>query len=810
MCSFPIVRYILFLCYCLMLPVLVNAQGQYFNKIPLSYLGIEDGLSNNAVNSIYQDYYGFMWFGTYDGLSQYDGYTFKVFRNRPKDSTSLINNWVVAIKEDYLHRIWVGTKHGASLYNRVTSDFAPVYYRSFKDRALGRISAAINDIETDRHGNVFIATAGQGLMVFRKGEDVAIQIPFNEWKHQGTGYFVQALKMDGHQKLWMFIQGVGLCVYDSKANQIKVIYYNLKNAKSIQPDYMGIIWIGNENGLYEFNIKTKTHIKHSDSKGFLSNNHVHGLTLDKKGLLWISTDGGGLTILNTRTRKLDYLLPSKERGALTSGAVYTVFEDKDERKWIGTLRGGVNILDERKNRFTTIAQDLVSKNSLVGNFILSFCEDEKGNLWIGTDGQGISYWNRTKNTFRNFVHKSTDPSSLSSNNVARIIKDHRNDIWVASYGGGVNRLDKKTGSFVHYPCYNSVFGYDDKNAWTLYEDRFRNLWAGTLTGGGLYLLNRSKNKFELFDEKVSDVITMAEDRGGNLWAGNFNELIKIDLKGKKHERYMIQRSVRAIHEDRKGNFWVGTEGGGLLNFNRRTRAYKEYIDSDGLPNNSVLNILEDKTGCLWISTFSGLSKFNPENKFFKNFYGNDGLQSSQFNYNAALALASGEFVFGGIKGFNIFYPCNIKPYKNSSKLLISGLNINNVPYERENTLKNKTSIYTLQDLKLPYDKAVLSINFVRPEYTDPEKINYSYILEGWDNAWTNAGKQRTANYSKLREGKYLFRVRAFNSEKPGLESEKVLTLTIMAPWWRSWWAHESPSQRRSNACELSDLQAFIV
>lgn len=755
----------------------------------LYYLGIEHGLSNNAVTSIYQDKYGFMWFGTYEGLNRYDGYTFKVFRNHLNDPNSLVNNWIVAIHEDSRHNILVGTKKGANIYNIVTGKFSQIKFRSAVKKELTPASYAINAFEGDANGNVFIATAGQGLLIYKKDDTIASQVSFKTSTGPLTSYHVQSVKVDQNKKVWLFIQGYGLCLYQAKDNRIVQVAQSLQSALCMTPDGFGHLWIGNEYGLYQYDIASKSFHMYTEADGFLSHNNVYGLMVDKNGLLWISTDGGGVTIYDIRKNKLNYLKPGKESGMLTSGAVNTVFEDKDQRKWIGTLRGGINVLDKNKNRFKTIAANPLKKDGLISNFIISFCEDQTGNVWIGTDGEGLSYWNRQHNSFSNFRHQINTPGSLTNNNVARIIKDYKDDIWLSTYGGGVNKFDQSSGTFKYYRCFNTTTKSSDRNAWSIYEDRSKNIWVGTCTDGGLYKLNRNTDKFELFSSKINNVISINEDKQGMLWMGTFSALISFSKNLHAVKTFHLNVAVRAIYEDRKGNFWIGTEGAGLLLFNRKTGTYKTFSEKNGLPGNTVLNILEDNSGMLWISTFNGLSRFNPLNGHFKNFYESDGLQSNQFNYNAALKLHSGEFLFGGIKGFNIFHPEDIRPFTMKPAFLITGLRTNNTAYERDENSVDKKSVYEVDKITLPYDKAMLSVDFAALEYSSPNKISYAYYLEGWDNNWNNAGNARTVNYSKLREGNYRLRIKSTNAEGEWLHNERILQVKVLPPWWRSIWAY---------------------
>jgi ligand-binding sensor domain-containing protein/signal transduction histidine kinase/DNA-binding response OmpR family regulator len=767
------------------LPTRLHAQ----DDVPVHYLGIENGLSNNDVTSIYQDKYGFMWFGTYDGLNKYDGYSFKTFRNRLNDSSSLINNRIVALEEDQDNNLWVATKKGISLYSNRTSKFSPVYYYSFRQHTLQKIEGSINDIKTDKAGNVLIATGGNALMVYSKGAKNAVQVPLRDKSGLLLAYHVQAISFDESYRTWLFVQGKGLCIYDNKAGEVKLVNALVKSGNCMVAGSNGKLWLGTENGLYEYDITSSLYIRYDEAAGKLSNDKVVYLCLDNKQNLWIATDGGGITILDIKTANLSYLLPGPYKKSLTSAAVYAVYEDKENRKWIGTLRGGINIIDEQRNRFRTISHDPFNSNSLINDFVLSFCEEKDGNIWIGTDGGGLSYWNRKQNSYTNFKHNPGDQNSLSNDFITNIIKDFQGNIWIATYGGGINRYNKSNHSFEHYSCILPAYHLEDRNVWKLYEDSDKNLWAGTCAGGRFYRLNRLTNQFELFDEKLTDVLSLYEDRNGVLWAGTFSELIKVDKINKRHERFAIGNAVRAIYEDKFGILWIGTEGNGLLKFNRKSHSFTGYTDANGLASNSVLNIMEDSHHNLWMSTFNGISKLNVQRTSFKNFYESDGLQSNQFNYNAALITQSGEFLFGGLKGFNIFYPDHITFNIAMPKLQLTGMKINNIPIEQSGDFTSNQSLFTLDNITLPYNKAVISVDFAALEYSAPDKIAYAYYLEGWDKGWNEVGKLRTANYSRLNEGDYILRIKSTNIEGIWNTTERVIHIHVLPPWYRSWWAY---------------------
>lgn len=757
------------------------------DKPYLNYLGIEHGLSNNAVTSIYQDRYGFMWFGTYDGLNRYDGYSFKVFKNRLSDSTSLINNRILAIYEGYDKNLWIGTAQGVSVYNRLNGKFLPMYFKSGGGK-LEKLGKSVNDFDSDHAQNMFIATGGAGLLILQRNAENARQLAFIDENGKSVyNYHVQDIHVDKKSRVWLFIQGRGLARFNPAKRDVRLVDDQIKDARCLVADFNDNVWIGNVAGLYRYSLRSRQ--LQEFHEGALSNSFIHKLSLDSKGNIWAGTDGGGINIIDAHTYKFTYILPGQEAGTLKSGAVDAIFEDRNKRIWIGTLRGGISILDNRKNVFTTISNIPFNEKSLSNNFILSFCEDKRGNVWIGTDGYGIDFWDRATNTFRNYKHIFGNPASLTNNNVSNIVSDNAGQIWVATYGGGINKYNPSSNSFSSYNCYNSAFQYVDRYVWGFYQDKEGDLWAGTCNDGGLYCFNKKANSFELFDASLRNVISLNEDRKGNLWAGTFGELIFVDKKTKKHRRFPSVKAVRAIHEDKKGRLWVGTEGGGLLLFDRKKGSFSTISEKDGLAGNAVLTILEDGPGNLWLSTFSGLSLFNPDTRKFKNFYESDGLQSNQFNYNAALKLTSGEFLFGGIKGFNVFYPENVKVSHSIPKIRLTSLKIDNIPYEADSLIEDKQALEELETLELPYDKAIVAIEFAALDFSGADRISYFYKLEGWDKNWTNSGTSRKASYSRLREGTYFFKIKSTNADGNLVNNEKVVKLVVLPPWWRSWWAY---------------------
>ncbi|MEN9909698.1 MAG: hypothetical protein RLZZ540_2847, partial [Bacteroidota bacterium] len=277
---------------------------------------------------------------------------------------------------------------------------------------------------------------------------------------------------------------------------------------------------------------------------------------------------------------------------------------------------------------------------------------------------------------------------------------------------------------------------------------------------------------------------------GKLWGAIYTSIVCIDIAKKKLGKVNIGYPVRCIHEDRIKQLWVATQEGGLLLFNRKTNIFKRFTTADGLSSNTILRILEDKKGNLWMSTYNGLSRLDIKTKTFRIFSKNDGLQSNQFSFNAGLKLSTGEFLFGGINGFNLFYPESIKEVVSNTKILLSDLSVNNEPIATKPDLISEwTEENQIKEIRLPYDQTTLSIEFVALDYSGADKINYAYFLDGWDDQWSNVGQNRKVNYPHLSEGTYVFKVKTSNFQDELSKAEILIRIIVLPPWYRTWWAY---------------------
>lgn len=751
--------------------------------LPVAYLGIEQGLSNNAVTSIYKDRSGFMWFGTYDGLNRYDGYGFRIFRNVIGDSTSLGDNHVNAITGDAARRLWIACDKSVNVFNPATARFSTPLFKPAGSFARQSLASGAKAVEVYNDGQaVLVGSIGKGLLAFSTGNALGEQIPLEGGR---TAYSVTAIAFDAKRNAaWVFAADNGLYLYDRQKKALKLINASVKKADCLKADLAGNVWLGNDAGLFRYDVATN-----SFSPNVLPSPYkVVNLFEDGQHRLWIGSDGGGVWYLSNALAKPQSYKPGTTAAGINSNAVYAVYEDEDG-KWIGTLRGGINRVLPRASRFRCITYDRPGQNNTVNNFILSFCEDAQRNVWIGTDGAGLRYWNRQHNSFTQYIRNTANNTSIGSNFITGMCYDAQGDLWLATWFGGISRLKKGSQKFERFACVNPSTGAAENNAWIVYEDARKRLWVSTTNEGTLYLFNRKASRFEALDASLRNVQSLAEDRSGTLWAGTYTSLLRIDTAQKKHILYPIGQTVRCLHEDKSGRFWVGTDGGGLLLFNRKSGSYQRFTTTDGLPSNTVLRMLEDAKGNLWLSTYNGLCRFTPDTKSFRAYGPSDGLQSNQFSFNAALALRSGEFLFGGIKGFNVFHPDSLTDAAVKPPVFLTGIKVANEPIEAAEKFVTARSAERPEAIRLPYNQAALSLDFVAIDYTAADKLKYAYQLKGWDKGWTSVDNLRTANYSRLEEGRYTFLLKVRNAAGEWEKEKALLTVVVLPPPYRTWWAY---------------------
>ncbi|HYG38057.1 MAG TPA: two-component regulator propeller domain-containing protein [Cytophagales bacterium] len=792
------------------------SSGQRYN---FSHLDINNGLSHNQINYILKDSRGFMWFGTPSGLNRYDGYQFKIFSNKANDSTTLDNNNITTLFEGPNGNIWVTTRTGLNIYDPQTESFLPESNYLLKKYLLD--SAAISQIYKDKQGSYWFISYNEGITFYPKsGRSVKLK---HNPKDSTTilSDEVSCITQDVKGNYWVIHRNGALEKLDAQTH--KVIYRNegIKSSlgnqsfgHNIIADKDGDLWIfstNNNYGLFLFKPanNTLTHIHKNSSPLRLNTDIVRGVVEDDKGLIWISTDHGGINLLDKKNLSVTCLLedPNNEK-SLSQNSINAIYKDDEGIIWLGTFKKGIDYYHENILKFELFKNQVTNPNSLPYDDVNRFVEDENGNLWIGTNGGGLIYFDRWKNSFKQFL-SGPEKGSLKSDVIVSLCIDSDKQLWVGTYYGGLYKYDGK--EFIQYKNDpNDPESISDDNIWEIYEDSYKNLWIGTLSGG-LELFDRERNKFihyklgginSIHSNYISSIL---EDTNGNLWIGTSDGVdvwektsgtILHYVHKEKDTTTICNNNILSILQDKKGDMWIGTsEGLNLLNKDRKV--VKVFTREDGLPHNSILTILEDNKGSLWISTPKGLSNLivsqNADESYsyrIKNYNEPDGLQGKVFNENAALKTRKGELIFGGVNGFNIFSPSKIEENKRIPKIIFSDLQVFNKSVKAGEKVNGRIllpkAISKTSEFILRHDENIFSVEVLALNYFHPEKNKYQYKLEGFDDTWRNLEESsRKVTYTNLDPGEYILKVKASNNDGYWNNTGSNLKINILPPVWKT-------------------------
>jgi signal transduction histidine kinase/ligand-binding sensor domain-containing protein/DNA-binding response OmpR family regulator len=789
----------------------VLLQGQQPTPYHFAHIDFNQGLSNNQINCIFKGRKGFMWFGTMSGLNRFDGYTIKSFRHSIQDTTSLVDDFISKIVSGPFNKLWIETRIGFNIYDPATENFERAADKYLQK--LGMPGYGLTDIVPLDKGFLFVYR-DQGIFYFEENKPV-VPVIINNTREVNV---IADVKTDSKNNIWVVYCNGQMEQYDgrskkaiSRSNLLQLKQGGNKFLYRLFIDSQNGLWVygsGIVNGVYRLNpvANSLQQIANNEGTAILSSNIIVNIVEDDKGLMWIATDHGGINILDKNTMKVQVLLnDAGNSSSLAQNSLTDLYKDDLGIIWVGTFKQGINYYHESIIQFPLYQHDATNKASLPYNDVNRFVEDAKGNLWIGTNGGGLIYFDRANNTFKQYRHNPANGNSLANDVIVSLFIDHANVLWIGTYFGGLDSYDGQ--SFTHH-CHNKDSNsISDNRVWEIYEDRNKDLWIGTLESG-LEKYDRANNRFIHFKPMAPNSVHMGyiasinEDKQGNLWVGTsygidvrdkntgvFNQLLGRETK-------LSNDNVITIFNDSRGFTWVGTRDG-LNIYNPQTNTFQVFRKEDGLPDNAILNIIEDNAHNLWVSTPNGISRVNCSGTLNAgirisciNYDRHDGLQGKEFNENAALKTSKGELVFGGPNGFNLFNPGNLRSNTLAPQVVLTGLQVFNQHIEPGDKLGNQVilqkSIAETEEIKLRYDENIFSIEFAALGYINTQKSKYAYRLEGFNKNWLYTdGSTRKVTYTNLDPGEYTFYVKASNDTGVWNEQPVAVKIIVLAPLWRT-------------------------
>ena len=781
-----------------------NFSTAQYDNISFTNLSSEDGLSQNTIYKIFQDSDGFFWFGTGDGLNKYDGFTFKLFDEDFENTSNLINKGIKFIDEDSKGNLWYGSNSGLNKFDRKTNKIT-TYMLNAKDSMFK--GEYLETFFIDSKDRVWISTNSELSVIIENTKNVIV----NEGENQLS---VKQIIEDEKGRIWL-IKRKEIFQYNELDKKIKSTYKvedNLEiNIGTIKEDNKGNLWLGTGTGVFVYNINTRSLEKiFSHTNEQINTAEINTISIDKTGDIWLGSLGQGLFKIEYENSdnyiikqyfKRSFLAPK-----LNSNHIYDIFIDDSNVLWAGTVYGGINKGNLEIN-FLHFKTGFKNLSIVDPDPIFSLCEDSYQNLWIGTHGSGLSKLDKKRNIYTYYSGLEKDGKGLVGEQIYMITEDENKDIWVCTSVGGLHKYDKVNDRF-------HVFEHPEIKKGTLvnsvvFKGPESSIYIGTLNNG-VYLYNLNTKKLKHYSKTVTKssetahgwVNYVKEDIVNNhLWVAFENGLNIIDLNTGKV--YKIDNSVGAsnglvsnyifcIHQDSDGKFWLGTDGAliEILNYEFKEPGIivletEKYAKKEGFSNDIIYGILEDDYKNLWTSTNKGLSKFNITTKKVKNYFVSDGLQGDEFNMGAFFKSNSGEFLFGGINGVNAFYPGKISENKVPPKIAITEFRILNKEIKPDPKGVLIRDINDVDELNLNFKDKVFSFEIAALEYSNSQKNQYAYKLEGFEDDWNYIGGRRHITFTNLNPGKYTLKLKGSNNDGVWGQKIKALKINIPPPFWRT-------------------------
>jgi signal transduction histidine kinase/ligand-binding sensor domain-containing protein/DNA-binding response OmpR family regulator len=788
------------------------------NEYQFSQLDVTNGLSNNQINCIYKDANGFMWFGTTAGLNRYDGYNFKVFKHETGDNNSLIDNNVSRICEGPDKIMWIYTHTGLSIYNSNTETFSNdiagqlLHYKVFTDQLIA--------IKKDNEGNFWFLTDNKGIYCYHpKNKTTTAYSTSPDSKAVLHSNYVTDIVAGQNNVEWIVYNDGVIDELEPRTNTILLRTYDLNKANNSKPqDYSATLgndhdlWIyftGSFMGAYCLNTQTHslTHFGKDTPGMSLNTNVINTIVKGDDNKIWIGTDHGGINIVDLKSRKVSYLLNREDDFKSLRGNCVVLYKDNTGIIWAGTFKQGISYFHKGIIQFPLIRHYSSNSASLPYEDVDCFVEDKNENLWIGTNGGGLIFYNKATKKYTQFRHDPADSKSLTNDVVISLCIDLENKLWIGTYFGGLDRMNGN--EFEHYRHKDGdAASISDDRVYSILEDSSLKLWVGTFAGS-MNIYDRKNNcfthpRYHMLSEYTS---VLYEDKQKNIWIGRDKGIDVIERKSGAVKHYtnqaknpnsLVANDVNGIIQDKAGLFWIGTKQG-LSVLNAQTGKFINIDEEKGLPDNNVLNFLEDKNGLVWLSTANGIASIklirtgNSYSYQIHKYDEFDGLQGKEYNMNSSLKTKSGDMIFGGAHGFNLFSPESIRTVAQKPKLIFTDFQLFNKSVKAGDTIAGKVvlakSITETQSLILNHNENVFSIEFAACDYFNPSKITYQYKLEGFDKDWqVSPTDLRKATYTNLDAADYVFKVKASNTNNPANESVITLNIKILPPFWKTTFA----------------------
>lgn len=763
--------------------------------------GIEEGLSQVTAMCLLEDRQGFIWVGTQDGLNRFNGYNFKVFRSNPENSNSISNGHINCIIQDSDGQIMIGTRNGLNIYDGEKETFEVIQNDPEKLNSLSHNNVTV--ILEDSRKRIWVGTE-YGLNLMKKQPLTFERYDRNPSSSTSlSNNYISSIFEDKKGNIWVGTKN-GLNLFDEENRIFRSFHHDPSNEFSLSSneitevfqDNKHHIWVGTFDGLNQFDLESHKFRRHLYDPTAISNNYILSIFQDSNENLWIGTANEGLNLFDVTGNKfVRYQHNADDPNSLSSNTVWSIIEDRSNNLWIGVSNKGLNFHDPKTRNFAHYKYNPSDPISLQDNAVRSILLDDKDQIWVGSF-TGLTVIDRKKNKSRRYKHIPNNSNSLSADYVLSISQDLQNRIWIGTRSG-LNLYNPKSDNFIRFEG-NDEVSLKNISTTSILQDHKNQMWIGTNNRGifrcdvGKGVIKRYSINSDRTDFSQSPITCIVQDSENRIWAGAESGLYLFDPQNETFQPIDSQvignNGVTNVTEDQKGRIWVGTNSG-LNLFDPKTETFKTYHEKDGLSNAVIYGALSDDNGYLWLSTNKGLNKFDSEKETFVVYDQADGLQSNEFNSKAYHKDKNGFLYFGGVNGLSIFHPESVEENTYLPPVVLTDFLLFNRSVKVSDTTVLKRSLDYEEEIVLNYGHEMFAFEFAALNYKQSEKNQFAYKLEPFNDDWIYTNyKDRKAVFTRIPAGSYTFSVKASNDDGYWNEQTRSIKITILPPWWKTWWA----------------------
>jgi len=776
-----------------------RTDGPGIERVRFVSLSIEQGLAQATVRAIAEDQAGFLWLGSQDGLSRFDGHEFEVFRRRPTDPGGLRDNHITALAVDGEGALWIGTQSGG-LTRRDPRDgsFSSASWTALvgAESARNQVTALLWDARVG-----LLAASGDGL-IWRHQADSWTVLPLD--LPPAAAGAIRNLRVAANGDLLVAARtGAWRCVEGRCSQRGADEAGRAFDAYDLIDDRDGSLWVATaEHGVYHLSAQGEvlTRLHSGAAAGWrLADNPSRRLLIDRQDRLWIATHGGVARLEAARDHVRLWRQRPGSVGSLPGNRVHSLFEGADGLLWFGTWTDGLALLDPRTEAMVSVIADPSDPLSLPTDVVNSILADPDGSLWLGMGPSGgLVHFDLQRGLLARYRHKADDPLSLSHNFVQYVARDRKGQLWIATQGGGLNRLRQDGRGFDHFrhdPDRPGSLGSD--HLISLYFDADDTLWVST-QDAGLQKLCAGCDEFVAYRNIADDPHSLAadslngciEDSHGNFWVGlRPGGLSLLDRASGRFRNFrsdpndpasLSSDTITLVFEDDQRRLWIATQGGGLNllthwqddqpRFRRMTRA-------EGLGADAIGGFLDDGQGRLWLGTTAGLSRLDPDAWRIENFSGRDGAQATGYFVFSQTRLADGRLAFGGLRGITVFDPNQMASPRAPDQVQLTRARSLAATQLDPDPIRLADRIRRDGALRLNHPARDVSFEFSALALNAPEGLRYRHRLEGLETDWVySEPRRRFAAYTNLPAGSYPFQVQATLGDLVGPTTTLMLTV----------------------------------